>query len=235
MREKARQREATWLESKQKAQQMVLIYAWFLISTSSSAISPNIQTNLAGECAYVKQRMIKYELFEATTPSIHKNTHKLSPDALELVNIPLGTAAMQVVKRNISAARPERESMEMYESDSGIEFTDPFPFRNPPPFSGSTSTMLSSTSSVSAISTSFASTTSTSSALSTPDWILPFLAIVGSKKLCWPQDFFTIDIIDCLEEIEETAGEANACSVFECHFGNWVPYKPSTFYEHLQC
>lgn len=52
----------------------------FLASTSSSATAPNIRTNLAGERAYVRKKMVEYELSQASTPSSVRNKHRLSPE-----------------------------------------------------------------------------------------------------------------------------------------------------------
>jgi hypothetical protein len=52
-------------------------FAKFL-SSSSSATCPNIRTNLPGERAYVKKKMVEYELSQASS-SFLKRKHSLSP------------------------------------------------------------------------------------------------------------------------------------------------------------
>ncbi|KAF8956528.1 hypothetical protein BDZ97DRAFT_1925426 [Flammula alnicola] len=270
----------------------------FLISTSSSATAPNIRTNLAGERAYVKKRMTEHELSQASKASFLKNKHSLSPDNLAStpkrprhqhdesptptltryrppVPAPkfIGRRAPGVTRvvKKTRAAR-EREIMEGYDSDSGIEFTDPFPFTNSSPApstSRSTSTAsVSMTASASAASTSAASTSAASaSAASTsiastsiasmstarsapflrlgptvkqeePSSAIPFLIPAKriSKKPKWPADFFAVDIVNLFDEIEDSASDTDTGvrSLFERHFGQWVDYKRSTYYDHRQ-
>ena len=123
----------------------------FLASTSSSATAPNIRTNLAGERAYVRKKMVEYELSQASTPSSVRNKHRLSPEnipstpkrsrvllddtptpTITSYHTPLpparfnrrhGTGAMHVVKRKVSAATWEREMVECCDSDAGPEPT----------------------------------------------------------------------------------------------------------------
>ncbi|EDR05518.1 uncharacterized protein LACBIDRAFT_329483 [Laccaria bicolor S238N-H82] len=152
----------------------------FRATTSSSATSPNICTNLAGERAYVRKKTVEFELSQASRASSVKNKHNLSPDHLfstpkRLRYLPddsptptlarycppvsrkfvgkAGLGATRVVKK--SAAAKERELIESYESDSGLELTDldltkPFLLRNS---SGVASTSQSTSSSVAPAST----------------------------------------------------------------------------------
>ncbi|KAF8957662.1 hypothetical protein BDZ97DRAFT_1924400 [Flammula alnicola] len=152
----------------------------------------NVVNILKRERAYVKKRMTEHELSQASKASFLKNKHSLSPDNLAStpkrprhqhdesptptltryrppVPAPkfIGRRAPGVTRvvKKTRAAR-EREIMEGYDSDSGIEFTDPFPFTNSSPApstSRSTSTAsVSMTASASAASTSAASTSAAS-------------------------------------------------------------------------
>ncbi|KAF8152443.1 hypothetical protein B0H34DRAFT_861722 [Crassisporium funariophilum] len=260
----------------------------FLISTSSSATAPNIRTNLAGERAYVKKRMTEHKLSQALKASFLKNKHSLSPDNLAstpkrprhqhdesptptLTRYRAPVPAPKFVSRRApgatcvikkTRAAREREIMEDYDSDSGIEFTDPFPFTNSSPApstSRSTSTAsVSMTACASAVSTSAASTSAVSTSIASmstaqstpflrlgpavkqeePSSAIPFLIPAKHilKKPKWPADFFAVNIVNLFDEIEDSATDTDTRVrlLFERHFGQWVDYKRSTYYDHRQ-
>jgi hypothetical protein len=124
--------------------------------------------------------------------------------------------------------------MECYDSDSGPEFMNSFPINNASP-------APSISRSASAASTSTATSSNVDPAikqemldLTIPS--LPFLIFTlrASKKPKWPADFFAVKIANCFDKIEDNAADARVRSIFEHHFGQWVSYKRSTFYEHRQ-
>jgi len=47
-------------------------------------------------------------------------------------------------------------------------------------------------------------------------------------------DFFTINVTNFFDEIEDNASSTRVCSLFECHPGQWVANKRSTYYDHCQ-
>ena len=220
-----------------------------LASTSSSATSPNIRTNLAGERAYVKKKMVDHELSQASITLFLKNKCNLSPDGQPTTpkrrrflseevstltptptqdHSPIPSpcelnfgATPTVAQRNVDTW--EQEPIESYDSDTSIELPDPLSFIPPP------------------TSSRFASNVSTSTAPSTipssrndstePNLTTPFLSPPTgiSKTPKWPAHFFAVDIANCFDEVEDNAGEARVRSIFERHFGQWVSYKRSTF------
>lgn len=262
----------------------------FLSTTSLSAASPNIRTNLARERAYVKRKTTEYELSQGSKLPFVKNTHNLSPNGV--VSTPkrpryqrheesptptlttyrppapppkfignFAPGATRVVKKSAAARR--RELMDSYDSDSGLELTDlelAMPFvthssatssihvnsaaplstcRINPSASSSASHMNSAASSANSLSTSRINSTTShvdSSAPSSIVSVVPFLIPNKriSKKPRWPADFFAASIANFFDEVEDSASDTQVCSLFEYHFGRWVDYKRSTYYDHRQ-
>jgi hypothetical protein len=60
-------------------------------------------------------------------------------------------------------------------------------------------------------------------------FLIPTKHVLKGPK--WPADFFAVDIANCIDETDKT-DDARVDSVFEKHFGQWAPYKRSTFYDH---
>ena len=238
----------------------------FLSTTSLSAASPNIRTNLAWECAYVKRKTTEYELSQLSKLSFVKNKHSLSPSSV--VSTPkhprcqmheesptptlttyrppvpppkfIGKSApgaTRVVKK--SAAARQRELMESYDSDSGLEMTD---LGLAKPFVVTHSSVMSSTPcSTSTVSPSLVASTSTvhlkhAVKQEEHDIVVPFLIPTKyvTKKPKWPADFFAVDIANFFDEVEDGASDTRVRSLFEHHFGQWVAYKRSTYYDHCQ-
>jgi len=151
-----------------------------------------------------------------------KFTHKLAP------------AATRAIKERAPAAAREREPIECYDSDSGLEFLDPISLDTPssaPSISRSASAASTSTATSSDVGFTVKQETL---GLTIPS--LPFLISTTriSQKPKWPADFFAVKIADCFDEIEDNAADARVRTIFEHHFGQWVSYKRSTFYEHRQ-
>ena len=155
--------------------------------------------------------------------------------------------ATRVVKK--SAAARQREILESYDSDSGLELTE-FEVANPflvtdvsakLPTARSTSNVSSSSSSSSSVTSGSMAPTSATHFQQTVkqeelDSVAPFLIPAKriTKKPRWPADFFAINIANFFDEIEDNASDARVCSLFEPHFGQWVAYKRSTYYDHRQ-
>ncbi|KIJ89905.1 hypothetical protein K443DRAFT_15707 [Laccaria amethystina LaAM-08-1] len=146
--------------------------------------------------------------------------------------------ATRVVKK-LAVAR-QRGLMESYNSDLGLESTD---LKLTIPFVFARSSVTSSTPcSTSTASSSLAASTSTVH-FQHPvkqeelDVVVPFLIPTKHivKKPKWPADFFAIDIANFFDEIEDSASDTRVLSLFEHHFGQWVAYKRSTYYNHHQC
>ncbi|KAF8807014.1 hypothetical protein BYT27DRAFT_7167355 [Phlegmacium glaucopus] len=201
----------------------------FLASTSSTT-EPSVRRNLAGERGHVKRNISAHELSQASTSSVSKRPHTISsddePPARPARPQPTrgshSHAATCVVRRKMS----EYAQMLCYESDSGIEFTEPRPFSNqtrtPPRQSSSTA----STSKVS--SQSITPTIKPQELESAISYVPPNGHLKNPR---WPRDFFAVDIVNCFNDANE-ADDERVCQVFEAHFGRWVPYVRSTFYEH---
>jgi len=205
------------------------------LTTSLSTAEPNVRRNLAGERDHVKRKMLAHQLSQASKASTSKRPITVSSD--EEPQIVMGyrpskksrsIAATRVVRRNMS----EYAQMECYESDSGIEFTEPRPFSNQTRTPPRRSPSIASTSSQRS-----PSIASTSSQSVTPtikyDLTLPFYIPPNDHMQAprWPRDFFAIDIVNCFNDADK-AGDGMVRQVFESHFGQWVPFVNSTFYEH---
>lgn len=238
---------------------------FLLLSSPSSATSPNIRTNLAGERAYVKKKMIDYELSssQAEKACLLQNKHGLSPESLSSTPkrqrilydetstptpIPkrpisaskftrkLVPSSVQVVKK-VFAVTQERELMESYDSDSGSEFTDPFPFSDSlpvPSISQSASVAFASTSSSTSIKPSLKIFIKREEANPLDPFLIPLTRVSKMKGPRWPADFFAVSIVNFFDKIEDSASDRRVRSLFEHHFGRWVPFKRATFYEHRQ-
>jgi hypothetical protein len=145
----------------------------------------------------------------------------------------LAPAATRSIKEKAPAAARGRELIECSDSDP-FEFSDPISFNTPssaPSISRSASAASTSTATSSDVSFTVKQETLGSTIPS-----LPFLISTTriSQKLKWPADFFAIKIAECFDEIEDNATDARVRMIFEHHFGQWVSYKRSTFYEHRQ-
>jgi len=130
--------------------------------------------------------------------------------------------------------------MESYDSNSGLEMTDlelakPFVVTH----SSATSSTPCSTSTVSSSLVVSTSTVHLKHAVKQEehDIIVPFLIPTKCimKKPKWPVDFFAVDIANFFDEVENTVSDTRVHSLFEHHFGQWVAYKRSTYYDHHQC
>ena len=225
-----------------------------LASTSSSATSPNIRTNLAAERAYIKKKMVDHELSHLSTTLFLKNKRNLSPDSPpttpskrqrflseEVLPVtptqdcnPIPSPCEPNSEATPTAVQPERnvldwerEPIELYDSDTSADFLDPSPI---PP---SMSSQAQSATNLLSTSTAPSTTPSTRVNSSRPNLTTPFLSST-LKTPKWPADFFAVDVAKCFDEVEDNAGEARVRSIFERHFGQWVSYKRSTFYEHRQ-
>lgn len=239
---------------------------FLLLSSPSFATSPNIRTNLAGERAYVKKKMVDHELSQTKKTRFLQNKHSLSPESFSstpkrqrilseeastpssIPETPLPapkftrkwiSSSKRVVKKKILAATQERELMESYDSDSGLEFTDPFPFSDPfpvPSISQSTSAGSGSTpSKTSSITPSLQVIIKREEVNPTnplEPFVIPSTRVSKIKRPRWPADFFAVSIVNFFDQIEDNASDRKVRSLFEQHFGQWVPFKKTTFYEH---
>ena len=184
----------------------------FLLSTSS-ATSPSLRTNLAGERTYVKKRMVEYAHSQSQKSRYLKNKHSLSqsPESLP--------------------STPKRQRITS-------EFVDSFSINTPSPASSPAPSIYQSASATSS-STSSSTNIDPATKQEMLDLTIPSLPFLISKKRVskkpkWPADFFSVKIADCFDEIEDNATDMRVRSIFERHFGQWVSYKRSTFYEHRQ-
>jgi hypothetical protein len=201
----------------------------------TASITPNIRINLAGERAYVKKKMAALELSGSSSfqsnlvnkrkpsleslPSTPKRSRFLS-DASPTPTISRHTAALASVTTPMTPLH--QELVEIYESDSNQDsdqiFLDPlnhalFQDRPIPSLHNQLPIINKPT-----------------------DRPIPFYIPPArvSKKPRWPADFFAVDIVGCFDEVEDGAADVNVRSIFDAHFGLWVSYTKSTFYEHRQ-
>ncbi|KAF8182921.1 hypothetical protein BJ912DRAFT_928336 [Pholiota molesta] len=194
-----------------------------------SSVTPNIRSNLAGERAHVKKKMVARELSVSSgTQLALPNKRRLSPESLPSTpkrsRFLFDASPTPTISRHhntLTSSTPLRqESIETYDSDSDSDqfFLDspkrtlfrehPVPSSHLQPSNRDKPT----------------------------DPVLPFYLppTRASKKPRWPADFFAVDVAGCFDEVEDGAADAKVCSIFEAHFRQWVLYKKSTFYEHRQ-
>ena len=184
-------------------------------------------------------------LDEAPTPALARHHAPIPPPKFTRKRVP---GVTRVIKRKGSAAAREKEMTECYESDLDLELINPFLLSNHSP-QRSASPPIPGAPLPSCQPSSLPSTSQSASTLNPPSpaestikqedpepTSLPTFRLSGIsnslKKSKWPAEFFAIDIVNCFEDVEENAGDAQVRAVFERHFGQWAPYRRSTFYEH---
>jgi hypothetical protein len=236
---------------------------FLLLSSPSSTTSPNIRTNLAGERAYVKKKMVNRELSssQAEKACFLQDKRSLSPESLPstptpkrqrflsdenttqspILNRPIPApkftrrmvpSSTWVVKK-VSAATRKLESVESDDSYSGLEFNDPL----------SVSSFSQSTSAASVSTPPTSITPSLQLVIKQEEvdpinplepFLIPLTRVSRAKGPKWPADFFADSIVKFFDKIEGSTSHGRVHSLFEQHFGRWVPFKKATVYEHRQ-
>ena len=184
-------------------------------------VSPDLRMNLAGERAYVRQKMIEREISESPAP-LPRNKHRrdtspTTPSKRPRLYLdktptiaPVGHIQPLLLPNPTfthKLARPQDKDAMNASADSA----EPF----------SLSTPCSDTREEDEL-------RQPSSSLALPGSSVYYKPNPGRKS--WPADFYAIDIANCFQEIQQQRNKKNVRVIFEKHFA--VPFKSSTFYDH---